>query len=129
MHIGFIHSFRNKTGARDRGFHTYLPRVVSLSKDTFTSRKVLVITRKRWLCPDMTEKLLTGTLSLNKTKTEMERKKIDYQFINTLLLLLALFIMITSPCKVYPLTPHFYIVKLGFTGVYIIFLIFAPKHR
>ena len=28
--------------------------------------------------------------------------------------------MITSPCNVYPLTPHFYIVKLGFTGVYII---------
>ena len=28
-----------------------------------------------------------------------------------------------------PLEPHFYIVKLGFTGVYIIFLIFARKHR
>ena len=28
-----------------------------------------------------------------------------------------------DPCK-----PHFYIVKLGFTGVYIIFLIFALKH-
>ena len=28
-----------------------------------------------------------------------------------------------------PLKPHFYIVKLGFTGVYIIFLIFARKHR
>ena len=28
-------------------------------------------------------------------------------------------IMITSPCNVYPLTPHLYIVKLGFTGVYI----------
>ena len=28
-----------------------------------------------------------------------------------------------------PLKPHFYIVKLGFTGVYIIFLISAPKHR
>ena len=28
-----------------------------------------------------------------------------------------------------PLKPHFYIVKLGFTGVYIIFLIFAHKHR
>ena len=27
--------------------------------------KVLVIPRKRWLSPDMTEKLLTGTLSLN----------------------------------------------------------------
>ena len=28
-----------------------------------------------------------------------------------------------------PLKPHFYIVKLGFTGVYIIFIIFAQKHR
>ena len=31
-------------------------------------------------------------------------------------------IMITCPCNVRPLTPHFYIVKLGFTGVDIIFL-------
>ena len=36
--------------------------------------------------------------------------------------------MIRSLCNVDPLTPHFYIVKLGFTGVYI-FLIFALKHR
>ena len=28
----------------------------------------------------------------------------------------------TCPCNEHPLTPHFYIVKLGFTGVYIIFL-------
>ena len=28
-----------------------------------------------------------------------------------------------------PLKPFFYIVKQGFTGVYIIFLIFAQKHR
>ena len=28
-----------------------------------------------------------------------------------------------------PLKPRFYIVKLGFTGVYIIFLISAQKHR
>ena len=28
-----------------------------------------------------------------------------------------------------PLKPHFYIVKLGFTGVYIIFLISAKKYR
>ena len=28
-----------------------------------------------------------------------------------------------------PIQPHFYIVKLGFTGVYIIFLISAQKHR
>ena len=28
-----------------------------------------------------------------------------------------------------PLKPHIYIVKLGFTGIYIIFLISAQKHR
>ena len=28
----------------------------------------------------------------------------------------------TSPCNEDPLTPHFYIVKLGFTGVYFFFL-------
>ena len=28
-----------------------------------------------------------------------------------------------------PLKPHFYIVKLGFTGAYIIFLISAQKHK
>ena len=38
---------------------------------------------------------------------------------------------ITKTClyNVDPLKPHFYIVKLGFTGVYIIFLISAQKHR
>ena len=36
--------------------------------------------------------------------------------------ILNLFIMVTCPCNEYPLTPHFYIVKVGFTGVYIIFL-------
>ena len=35
--------------------------------------------------------------------------------------------MLTCPCNVDPVTPNFYIVKLGFTGVYI-FLIFALKH-
>ena len=38
-------------------------------------------------------------------------------------------IMPTCPCIVHPLTPHFYIVELGFTGVYIIFLILALKQR
>ena len=49
-------------GARGRGFGTYLRRVVTLSK-TLYSPKVLVIPRKRWLRPDMTEQLLTGTLT------------------------------------------------------------------
>ena len=40
-------------------------------------------------------------------------------------------VWITKTClyNSYPLQPHFYIVKLGFTGVYIIFLISAQKHR
>ena len=55
-------------GARGRGFDTYLRRIVSLRKGTFTPRKVLIIPRKRWLRPDMTEKLLTETLSINTNK-------------------------------------------------------------
>ena len=43
------------------------PRVVSLSK-TLYSPKLLVIPRKRWLCPGMTEKLLTGMFNLNANK-------------------------------------------------------------
>ena len=35
----------------------------------------------------------------------------------------------TCLCNFEPLRPHFYIVKLGFTGVYIISLISAQKHR
>ena len=54
--------------ARGQVFDTYLRRVVSLSKDTFTPQNVMVIPRKRWLSPHMTEKLFTGMLSLNKTK-------------------------------------------------------------
>ena len=40
-------------------------------------------------------------------------------------------IIITKTClyNFDPLKPHFYIVTLGFTGVYIIFLISAQKHR
>ena len=39
--------------------------------------------------------------------------------------------IITNTClySFDPLKPHFYIVKLGFTGVYIIFHISAQKHR
>ena len=35
---------------------------------------------------------------------------------------IAQYITKTCPCNEDPLTPHLYIVKLGFTGVYIIFL-------
>ena len=38
---------------------------------------------------------------------------------------------ITKTClyNINPLKPHFYMVNLGFTGVYIICLISAQKHR
>ena len=38
------------------------------------------------------------------------------------IILLYVTIRITCPCVLYPRTPHFYIVLLGFTGVYIFFL-------
>ena len=37
--------------------------------------------------------------------------------------------MLTCPCNEDPLTPHFYIVIFGLTGVYIYFYFFALKHR
>ena len=49
-------------------FKTYHRRVVSLSK-TFYSPKVLVIPSKRWLRPDMSEKLFTGPLNLYMKQT------------------------------------------------------------
>ena len=33
----------------------------------------------------------------------------------------------TWPCNVYPLEPHFYILNLGYAGVYIFFLFFLQK--
>ena len=35
---------------------------------------------------------------------------------------------ITSPCNVDPLTPHFYIVRLGFGGYTFFLLVFALEH-
>ena len=52
-------------------------------------------------------------------------------YIQTVFILLLTCTFITKTClyNFDPLKPHFYIVKLGFTGVYIIFLISAQKHR
>ena len=50
------------SGARGLGFDTHSGRRVSFQEqDTLTSQKSTGNTRKRWLRPDMTEKLLTGT--------------------------------------------------------------------
>ena len=61
------HGRASDSGARGKGFENYLCRVVSLRK-TLYSQKVLVKSWKQWLCPDMAEKSLTGTLSGNKNK-------------------------------------------------------------
>ena len=45
------------------------------------------------------------------------------------LFVLCWFIRITHLCNLDPIKHHFYTVKLGSTGVYITFLIFAVKHR
>ena len=37
-----------------------------LEQGTYTPQKVMVIPRKRWLRPNMTEKMFTGTLRINQ---------------------------------------------------------------
>ena len=50
------------SGVRGRGFDPHSgSRVVALSKIYLPPKNVLVIPRKRWLCPEVTEKLLTMT--------------------------------------------------------------------
>ena len=48
--------------------------------------------------------------------------RIVSDFVYGQLLLLLPLITKTSPCNVYPLEPHFYIAKLGYTGVHLFFL-------
>ena len=45
-----------------------------LEQDTFTPQKVLVIPRKRWLRPNMTEKLFTGMLRINQPTNQISLK-------------------------------------------------------
>ena len=54
------------------------------------------------------------TTTTNNSNYEIKHIAIDLRF----------GIMITCPCNVHPLTPHFYVVN-GYT----FFLTFAPKHR
>ena len=55
------------SGARGPGFETYLRRVVSLSKTLYSPKVLVNYPGSDGSVPDMTEKLLTGTLSLNTT--------------------------------------------------------------
>ena len=68
----------NTVDSRSRGWwfepHSD-PCVLSLSK-TYLPPKVLVIPRKRWLCPNMTEKLFTGMLSITPNQTKAPKAKV-----------------------------------------------------
>ena len=60
------------------------------------------------------------------------RKKENYKNSSSNVYCISLFsLYITKTClyNIDPHQPHFYIVKLGLRGVYIIFLISAQKHR
>ena len=57
----------------------------------------------------------------------IELKIITIFYTGATLLKLHFIIMKTRLYNLDPLKPHFYIVKLGFTGVYIIFLISAKN--
>ena len=55
------------SGSRGRGSRpTRVKPCCVLVQGTFTPQKVLVIHRKRWLRPNMTEKLFIGTLTINQ---------------------------------------------------------------
>ena len=56
-----------------------------------------------------------------KSKSVEKKKRVQHQNIH-LRNLYCVHIRKTCPCNVYPLKPHFYIVKLGYTGVYLFFL-------
>ena len=64
MALGYSHRLQNERS----GFDTYPRRVVSLSKDAFTPRKVLVISRKRWHRADMKEIFDWNVKHLNTKK-------------------------------------------------------------
>ena len=70
--------------------------------------------------------LHSNRFDLAKTETKYAAPQLN-KFINQHCRQSTLFIMLTCPCNEDPLTPYFYIVKLGFTRIYI-FLTFAIKH-
>ena len=74
--------------------------------------------------PKQSKSKQTHTHTHKKKKEKIN--KIEYDKFNV-----QQYYVITKTClyNFKPHKPHFYIVKLGFTGVYIIFLISAQKHR
>ena len=85
------------------------------SRVQFVHGKGISLSQPRWLATERSKKVTLIQLLLYAI---WSRRFMLYFVLPSLLFT----IMKTSSSNVYPLTPHFYIVKLGFTGVYIIFL-------
>ena len=79
------------------------------------------------------QRLSKTLINLLKSNKIMGNIRLDWYrclvYFNSLYLKFLLPITKTCLYNYDPLEPHFYIVKLGFTGVYIIFLISAQKYR
>ena len=73
------------SGSKGRGFEPHSGKQCCvLEQGTFTPQKVLVIPRKQWLRPNMTEKVFTGTLRINQpTKSlDLEAMVVVFGFIS-----------------------------------------------
>ena len=75
---------------------------------------------RRMMVDDALNKLNNKYDKLQDEMTKRQGKELRDLMVSVILQTCC--IMLTCLCNVHPLTPHFYIVKLGFTGVYIIFL-------
>ena len=71
-------SVKRRTPEPEVGVQNLTPPFCVLEQDP----KVLVIPRKRWLRPDITKKVLTGTLNLNTNK--VRRATFKYNCVRTL---------------------------------------------
>ena len=92
---------------------------------------LLSITKISLILQSMTFSLIT-TACINLLVIHMARYKLEhllYQHDSTLCFQINLYITKTCLYIFDPLIPLFYIVKLRFTGVYIIFLISTQKHN
>ena len=77
-------------------------------------------------------RVLAKTLVMVIGSTESPKSLVDeMRLINVCYHMMIQHLSITKTCpyNFYPLKPHFYKVKLAFTGVYIIFLVLNRNHR
>ena len=95
---------------------------ISLSATTENSKIQRLITQTRFNTPMQYTAIFHGCINVHFQMKFF----IFFLFLLKTLIVGTRYITKTCPCNEHPLTPHFYIVKLGFTGVYI-FSYFCSK--